>query len=270
MTSSPDPPANDPADSPVNDPAIAAVVEDLRELIRPGQVVAIGEWHGTVEWPALVSALVDASLAAGLTTVVGLEVPMSHDLAEGSAGPFFERAVEFQDGRSSQAMAGLVDRLAELTRGGADLHAVAMDGPWVAPGSPVPLHLIDHLERPRDETMAANLMAVLDRVPRAFTVVLAGNEHTRVTRRPDSSPTLGSILSAWYPRTVALLTRARGGQAWVLLPDGTAGPTDVPDDSDLDPGASWSREAGADGHHGFVQLGLLTPSAPAHAGPSPA
>lgn len=265
-------------DAPSPSPDRAAVIADLDPVIRAGRIVAIGEVLGTNEFPALVVELVDEAIGRGLDVIVGLELPMSEDPAGGVFGPFWHRAAAYRDGRSSEAMARLVGSLAgRVARGVASSEdpsmasgivrdVVAMDGPWVAPGSPIPLHLMDHLERPRDETMADRLLRSMDRHPKAFTVVLADAAHTRCRR--DPSPTLGSIVSSWHPRTICLLGQTTGGQSWVLSGD------DRPDGAypmpaiDLDAGAWWAPEPGPDGHHGTVTIGPVTASPPWEPGPT--
>lgn len=244
------------------------MIADLDPLIGPGRTVAIGEVLGTNEFPALVADLATAAVARALDVVVGLELPMSENPASGVFGPFWRRAEAYRDGRSSDAMARLVTHLAgeivEEMDGrpavGGVREIVAMDGPWVAPGSPIPLDLIDHLERPRDETMADRLLRAMDRHPKAFTIVLADPSHTRCLRSP--APTLGSMISSWHPRTICLAGQATAGASWVLTGDDQPdGPYPVPT-IDLDAGAMWAPEPGPDGHHGTLTIGPVTASPP--------
>ncbi len=229
----------------------------LEPLIVPRGVVAIGELLGTVEFPALVEGLAKRAIEQGLRVVVGLELPMTEEPNTGSFGTFWRRGEEFRDGRSSEAMANLVRTLAPLD----DVQLVSMDGPWVAPGSPVPLEMIAELERPRDETMAHRLLEAMDRVPKAFTVILAGSMHTRVLGGP--APTLGSVIRAWHPEMVALSGQAAGGDAWLLTRDtDQSGPYPLPE-TGVEAGAMWAKQPSPeDGHHGFVNLGRVTASAP--------
>ncbi len=238
----------------------AVVLDDLAPLLQPRRLLLIGEPPGTIEYPALVDEIVDRVVGAGHEVVVGLEIPMTSEVELGPVGPFWTRNAEFQDGRSSRAMAALVSSLAARRRGGAPVETVAMDGPWVAPGSPLPLDTLDLVEQPRDELMAANLLAVLDRTPRAFTIVLAGSAHT--STHAMSWRTFGSILLPWYPGMVSLLGQPTGGTRWVLsAEDGHGSVVPVPD-LELPVGALWAEEPGADGHHGYVNLGPVTASPP--------
>ncbi len=240
--------------------SIEEALADLEPLLRPRHVILIGEPHGTVEFPRLVADMVDALVTSGTSVIVGLEVPMTEEVERGATGPFWSRNPEYQDGRSSVAMAELVTGLAERRRSGDAVEVVAMDGPWVAPGSTVPLEHLELLEQSRDELMAANLLAVMDRTPRACTIVLAGSMHTS-THGPTWR-TLGSILQPWFPILVSLMGQLTGGTRWFLPGTGAPGhAADVPH-LDLPTGALWADEAGADGHHGYVNLGDVTASPP--------
>lgn len=247
------------------------IVASLEPLIKPGRIVMIGEWHGTNEFPGLVELLVEQAVRSELSVVVGLEVPCSEQAAmDNLAGPasevdgsWWRRSSEFRDGRSSQAMARLVAAVASNKM----VTAVAMDGPWVAPGSPIPMELLHLVEAPRDETMARHLLDAIDRHRRPFTVVLAGSEHTKVGADHNGQPTLGRYITQWHPGAVALLGRAAGGEAWGLRRTGQQGPLTsgafpVPDDAELQPGAQWADQVGTDGHHGYVHVGDVTPSPP--------
>ncbi len=244
---------------------LAAVVDDLDPLLRPRQVLAVGEWHGTAEFPALIGRIVAAAIARTLAVTVALEVPCSEE--PGRFGPFWRRRPEFQDGRSSRAMAGLVDDLVTRRSDGDDVEIVFMDGPWVAPGSPVPLDWLHLVEQRRDEVMANFVLNAAAARPRALTLILAGNQHTRVdggSGDGSGQPALGYYLTRWHPDLVSLLARSSGGHAWVLTgePDGGGGPRPIPDDADLPPGAAWAAQPGPDGHHGYVHVGRLTASPP--------
>lgn len=241
--------------------SIDDVLSDLEPLLSRRHVILIGEPPGTSEFPALVEQMVDQLVASGTSVIVGLEVPMTEELELGAVGSFWNRSAEFQDGRSSRAMADLVTNLARRRRGGDPVEVVAMDGPWVAPGSKVPLELLELLDRPRDELMATNLMQVMDRTPRACTIVLAGSMHT--TTNATSWRTLGSILRPWFPMLVSLMGQLTGGERWLLPGDGQPGHAAPVAELDLPTGALWADEPGADGHHGYVNLGAVTASPPA-------
>ena len=241
--------------------SIEEALADMEPLLKPRHVILIGEPHGTVEFPALVIAAVDALLAAGTSVIVGLELPMTEELERGAVGPFWKRNAEFQDGRSSVAMADLVSTLAQRQRAGDDVEMVAMDGPWAAPGSTVPLEHLELLDQSRDELMASSLLTVMDRTPRACTIVLAGSTHTSTSG--TTWRTLGSILLPWFPILVSLMGQLTGGTRWLLPGSGDPGHAAAVAEIDLPTGALWADQPGADGHHGYVNLGAVTASPPA-------
>ncbi len=255
------------------------VVASLEPLVRPAGTVLIGEWHGTNEFPRLVESLVALAIERELPVVVGLELPCSEQPAidrqaglESSSidGSWWHRADDFQDGRSSRAMARLIDYLTSRP----SVTTVAMDGPWVAPGSAIPMDYLHLLEAPRDETMARHLLSAMDQDPGAVTFVLAGAEHVAVGSDASGRPTLGRYVTQWHPRTVGLLGRSSGGTAWGLQvgenptvgEHPTGGPRPVPDDAELEPGAQWADRVGPDGYHGYVHVGPVTSSPPAYEG----
>lgn len=217
---------------------------------------------GTVEFPKLVGEVVATALESGLAVTVGLEIPMSEPLDGVTFGPFWSRAPQFRDGRSSQAMASLVSELAVARSAGADLVTVALDGPWVAPGSPIPLDMLGVLDHPRDETMARRLLTVMDQRPAALTIVVADPRHTRIAVDDSGRRTVGSLLRPWFPDLVALVGRATGGSIWMLSAERESGAVVPLSDVDLPLGALWVAAPGADGHHGYVNVGRVTASLP--------
>ncbi len=233
------------------------VLADLDPLIEPSGVVLIGELLGTEQFPALVELIVDRCVERSIPSIVGLELPFTEPVEAGGFGSFWDRDPAFADGRSSLAMAKLVRRLA----GRRDVRPVAMDGPWVAPGSPIPLEAMGVLEQPRDDTMAHQLLGAMDRTPRAFTIVLAGAMHTRVVG--GATRTLGALVRAWHPRTITLFGQASGGDAWTLTREPSSTGRHAVSDVEVEPGAIWAAEPSlTDGHHGYVNVGPVSASPP--------
>lgn len=235
-----------------------AAVDQLTPLLAPGGVLLLGEIPGTKEFPTLIFELAIRALATSHRLVVGLEVPLSEPVDGSGHGAFFDRDSSLQDGRSSKSMAKLIDDLAAMPA----VETVALDGPWVAPGAPVPLQHISLLEQPRDAVMAGRILEAIDRTPHSMTIVLAGSEHTRIDR-PNAS--LGGLLSPWFPKLISLAGLTTGGEAWLLKENGgyLASP---PSDESLPIGAVWTDRPGADGYHGYVNIGAITGSPPANAG----
>ena len=188
----------------------------LGPLLKPGHVLLLGEMHGTVESPAFTSAVVCSALERGLEVVVGLEIPYHEqglfdaflasdggEPAERSllASEFWTRA--YQDGRSSEAMLGLVRDLRDR----------------LARGAPLRLVLFDEQVQGRDAAMAARLAAAIERVPNAFVVALSGNLHARIARGSpwdESFEPMGMLVRARLTgrSVVSLDVSASGGNAW--------------------------------------------------------
>lgn len=236
----------------------ASVLDDLLPVLVPGTVLLIGEIPGTQEFPQLIADLAALLAIESRPAVIGLEVPFNEPLDGEHWGEFWTREARFADGRSSRAMAELVTTLADLAGAGHPVRTAGLDGAWVAPGSGIDLGSLGEVERPRDEAMAGHFLAAMDAHPGATGIVLAGPEHTRVTR---SSGTMGSIVAPWFPGSVALVGLATGGTALAL---GQIGPEvrPVPPDPGVGVGAVWSDEPGVDGHHGFVNLGTVSAAQP--------
>ena len=234
------------------------ILDDLLPVLVRDQVLFIGEIIGTKEFPQLVADLVVNVALEGQPVVVGLEVPFSEPLDGEHWGGFWTRDAVYADGRSSLAMAELVTTLADLRSAGHAVTTVGLDGPWVAPGSAIELEQLGGLERNRDQAMAGHMLAAMDASPKATGIVLAGPDHTGVSR---GSGTMGSIVAPWFPGSIALVGLATGGSSLTLLPDGPVAQP-VMADAGVGIGAVWSADPGADGQHGFVNLGTVSAAEP--------
>lgn len=142
--------------------------------VQEYKVFSIGEIHGTNEAPAFTFALLRQLEKTGKTILVGLEIPTDEqgtldqfiengDLAKLKASPFFQR--EIQDGRSSYAMADLLNNIRSI----ANVRVVGFDT-TNASG-----------DQERDEKMAANLTALYNKAPTDYIVFLAGNIHASIS-----------------------------------------------------------------------------------------
>lgn len=236
----------------------SALAKKLADFLAPGRVLLIGEQPGTNEYPDLVRRVVELVSAREHGIIVGLEIPMTEDVETPTFGAFFHRPDELLDGRSSTAMAELITTLASIP----SARVVAMDGPWVGPGAPIPLEHIGLLDQPRDAVMAGRLLAQIDLNPKWPVLVLAGSEHTRIDR---AAQTLGGLLAPWFPRLISLQTLASGGEAWTLTTNGP-GVLPVSAATDLTEGAEWATELGPDGFHGYLSCGLVSASPPYESG----
>lgn len=274
---------------PLARPAILNVMievsdEELAELIEPGAVVLIGEVHGTCQFPQLVGRLVELAVERGVAVLVGLEVPIREqpaldaflagagepgDVTALTASSFWHRPRQYDDGRAG---AGLVDLLvtARAASAGGPVRVFGFDQPWGWAGTVATPEEAAILNTPRDQFMAETAVAAIERWTASqgsgFTVLLAGSIHSRIVRYPEiDEPHLGELLVERFPQLVTLEGHWSGGQFRAATsPQGA----EVHDAGAIPtPAGSIGRHHRDEavqryGHHGWVNVGLLTPSLP--------
>ncbi len=207
------------------DTATSLPVRLLAEAIDEHKLVLLGEMHGTQETPALVADLVEQNVGgheprADDPIVLALEITSNDqpdvdrymasngtpaDKTALLAGSHWQDAMH--DGRDSQAMSGLIERMRQLKSAGADVSIDLFD----APGS-----------GDRNERMAEHLRALVRHAPRASVLVLTGNVHAMTTAPPwkmfddgkEIKPpmTAGRYLADLHPLSINIV--AGGGDAW--------------------------------------------------------
>lgn len=222
-------------------------------------IVWTGEMHGTSEMPALFGDMVCAAGADGHPVVVVLErsaieepfwnmflASDGGDEARGRLLMGVEWRNALQDGRSSEAMLGLGDRLRVLKAGG---RRVSID-------------FIDRAfdpAKPADAQMAQTVMAVRAQHPKARILVYTGNFHA-MKKEPGGFQTAASLLPPSDVVSINILGEA--GKSW-LIKDGVPGEHDIW-------GPDHDREVVASGNdpaYDFIAYTGVptTPSAPAMA-----
>jgi hypothetical protein len=148
----------------------------------------VGELHGTVEIPSLFGDLVCEG-AAGGPVIVGLEMPEESQAAfdawlasdggpESRAALLTERFWRFHDGRASEAMLGLLERLRAMRAAGAPIRLLAF----------VPIVARAATQTPYEQAMAANWRRALADAPGARLLVLVGSIHSRIALYRDFEP----------------------------------------------------------------------------------
>ncbi len=229
-------------DASMRPPAAPSAAAAILPPLERGAVVVFGEMHGTRELPAFVGDVV-TELAGRGNVVLALEVPESDtaaltrylasdggDAAQGEllAQPFW--AAEYQDGRRSVAMLGLLDRVRS--------HDAAVD---------VVGFDTDRFEsaEQRDRRMAENLAALRKQRPDAAIVALVGNLHGARGELPD------------FP--------GRGWMAGFLV---TAGVEVVSLDARYDGGSAWTCVDGDASHCGVGEVRVASAEAGIHLAPS--
>jgi hypothetical protein len=268
------------ADSPpapprsVRAPLACKPVDGLAPLLQPGSILLLGELHGTAESPAFVGNAVCLALAAGRPVTVALEIWREEeariDAFLASSGAAADRAALFdssfwrdryQDGRRSEAMAGLLD---DLRR-------------WRHDGWPVRVALLDRQVngsgQERDRAMADRLQSISAAALPGLVITLTGNLHNRLSRGvpwDKSYENMGFLFvqKGTGVRATSLNVRWTGGTAWLCqgLNAGEdsckawpvkAGPGDGIQKVVFHP------ELDADGFNGVYEVGKLTASLPA-------
>ena len=148
----------------------------------------VGELHGTAEIPVLFGDLVCQAAAGGPMTV-GLEMAAESQAAldawlasdggpEARAALLRDRFWRFGDGRASEAMLGLLERLRSMKAAGAPIRLLAF----------VPVVARAATQTPYERAMAANWARALADAPGTRLLVLVGNIHSRVAPYRDFEP----------------------------------------------------------------------------------
>jgi hypothetical protein len=184
-------------------------VRGLEPFFVSGSTILVGEVHGSAEIPQLLWSMACSFSHAGAPTVVGMEIPAEEQpridaylASSGSAaarqrlldGAFWKS--EFKDGRSSEAVLGLIEHVRAARRSGVPIDFQAV---------------VDHTPNGAyDADIARGIDRVRRRDPDAVMIVSAGNNHTRV----DSAGAAGGILRQRGITFTSLDVVTGGGTVW--------------------------------------------------------
>jgi hypothetical protein len=185
--------------------------------MRERRTLIFGELHGTAEIPPLFADLVCQAAAQG-PVIVGLEMPESSQTAldawlasgggrEARAALLRDSFWRFGDGRASEAMLALLERLRALRAAGRSIRLLAFV-PSIGPAA---------TQTPYEQAMAANWSRALAAAPGARLLVLVGSVHSRIARYRDFDP------AAMHLPRAGILTFAPlpvGGSAYNCQPSG--------------------------------------------------
>lgn len=201
-------------------PKVGPPLQLLTEAIGTRKLVLIGEWHGTQEIPALVGDLVAYEAKAGKPIVLALEITSvdqelvdrymrsaDHpaDKAKLLAGKHWQKPIH--DGRDSQAMFALIERMRQLRHQGADVAVdfFDQDGP-----------------AERNKRMADHLRNTVLHSAHATVLVLTGNVHAMTSappqemfdggKRVELPMTAGRYLADLHPLSINIT--AVTGESW--------------------------------------------------------
>ena len=267
---------------PVARPSQPRCTEDLPggdALLEPGTTALVADPIGTREVPVALAQLACMATARRVPVVLGLSLPSAEqpfidaylrsagegaDLAKLlTEGTFWRRS--FQDGRSSQAVLGLVEHARALRAQGHDVDVLAFDSEELR-------------GNPREEHMFQRVKAARARRPDAALVLAAGGVHVRNKKGAPWDPgfePLGYRLTQASPaERVLVLEEAfqRGPQYACRF--NSAGRVECrvyarsPTYASLHPfelprGLELYAQPGRDGAHGRLRLGPLSASLPA-------
>ena len=239
-----------------------SAIPGTADYLRGHRIVMFGEGHGTKESPATFLRIVCSALKQGASVSVGLEMPVdvSEPLATylQSTGDQAARAAllrsdywkQGKDGRTSVAMANMLDGLRRLRQAGLPLSVFAMQGggaDW-------------HLRN--DEKMATRIREEFSARPSSLILTLTGNIHSMKTR-PEWLPAevpaaIPTHLKDLDPVTFDLTST--GGSAWSCRQE--CGPHSSP----VRPGPEEyvvAASAMGDAYTGQINIGKTTASPPA-------
>jgi hypothetical protein len=195
----------------------------LGKVARPGNVVMLGELHGTQQVPHFVAQSACQAAVEGVPVTVGLEVPdvnqerlqtflasagKEEDWAKLMESPFWRSP--YPDGRNSEAVAYLIEALRKLHSQGLDVEIFAYDHPPLEGDA-------------REEAMAKTVLEVAGRSKKRAVLVVSGNLHPRQVKglpwNPDYRP-MGLRVADQLPHVYSLDIAYKSGTAWICAVNG--------------------------------------------------
>ena len=250
-------------------------VRNVDSVLVRGHIPLFGEIHGTDELPAFVGNVLCHALKRHVPATLGVELASEssrnldafvHSSADSATARNALLADSIWhgspfDGRSSLAMARLLERVRDFARAGADVRVVAFS----RPSTPT-----------RDSTMAVELAHALARDTSRTVIILTGNIHSRATVGTsfDSTfrPMALRLKELVRPRRVIGLDASyQAGTAWLCFSDGSPCGAHALKGREMIPLGGIELgpvEKGYDGVYGVGAI-VASPPAGADARPSP-
>ena len=246
-------------------PAIAGA----ERVLKSDAMVLVGEIHGTNEIERAFGDLVCQAASAGTPVWVGLEITTGEQSAVAaflaSKGSGCDRrkllAESFwndsKDGRSSQAMFELLDRLRKFKNARLQIHVVLF--------VPAAFDPYDY-----EAALAKAVLAVWDKHPHDQFLILVGNAHSRAVNQSMQGkplPSMAGNLRRANPALITLRATYAGGTAWNCQQESTG-------EVKCGPHPTGGTDAGnvhfirlnkvpdADGYAGTFYVGKITASPP--------
>lgn len=194
----------------------------LGKLARAGNVVLLGELHGTQEVPHFVAQSACQVATQGIPVTVGLEIPDMNqarletflasagteaDWAKLMESPFWRSP--YPDGRNSEGVVYLIEALRKLRAQGLDVAVFAYDHPPLEGDA-------------REEVMARTVREVAGKSQKRALLVVSGNLHPRQVKgvpwNDDYQP-MGYRLAQALPNVYSLDIAYKSGSAWICALD---------------------------------------------------
>ncbi|MCP3135722.1 ChaN family lipoprotein [Pyxidicoccus xibeiensis] len=241
----------------------------LGKQVKQGGVLLLGEMHGTQEVPRFVAQAACQATVAGTPVTVGLELPLENqtrvDAFLESAGteddwlklmeaPFWRSP--YPDGRSSEAVANMLEQLRQLRSQGLDVDVFVFDHPK-AQG------------QARETAMAATVKHQVESAKGRFYMVLTGNIHSRTKQGlpwDKKFQPMGMLLKEELDDVVALDMAYDSGSAWICAVNNKLD-CGIREAKGKDNGDRFFMHQWAgvndDGYHGVFYVGPVNASAPA-------
>jgi hypothetical protein len=234
-----------------------------------GGVLLLGELHGTREVPRFVALGTCQVASRGTPVTVGLEMPVENQervrrfIASAGTGqdhallmesPFWRSP--YPDGRSSEAVAQLLEQLRWLRSQGLDVEVFVFDHPELQGEA-------------REAAMARSVLSQVEAGPERFFLIATGNVHPRT--RPGvpwdlGYRPMGYMLARKLPSLVSLDVAFDSGTAWIC----SVGETLVCGERSTkgqDNGdryfVSFFEQPSEAGFHGVFYVGAVSASPPA-------
>ena len=226
--------------------------------MKPGQIILLGETHGTKEAPLYVEQIVRIALECNLSVTVGLELPRSdeftiHQYLESNGSIWAKKRIlelpfwsqDFQDGRASQAMFELIESLRKFRSKKKKIKLMLIDTPQ---------------SEQRDSEMAKRIIQMAEENPMDFIILLTGNLHNRIG---GNDMTMGGLISERLNdgRVLSLKQDYMTGSAWIATSLIHSGPVDLVGDGRNEIGIFLDLPDPA--YHGTLEMKSVHHSRPA-------
>lgn len=245
-------------------------IPGIDAILSTSGVVLFGEIHGTAEIPEFIGSVICQAAERGLAVRAAFEMGSdqqdSLDTFLDSQGTAGDRqrllasshwqGPPFADGRSSEAMFGLLERLRRLRRAGANVQAVGIE---------TARNHSTGLYGDRDYSMAVGLKEIVDSNPDALVIGLMGSYHAGCAAFQHGNGyvyPVGHHLRIMDVKVLCLRLHTTGGTAWTA-PGGIWALPNPGRVSERNRRAVSIQGEPSGQWDGYYDIGVVTASAPA-------